>query len=359
MFKDDLAVRVKDVIRPREGACGICHAVAEEICTAGGKVLAYEQPGGILGKVTDDRGNVIGEGWGVVWSPAVLAAEVDAGLIPEDSVDVVVKEGTNTKEDMDRVAALYGYGRVLTPAAVALMAIKDLGGRTLIKREGLGVVARFIGSNGDEISASPPAYCPVCAIVIGAARTPFLVQKIKKELKCVENVGKKKYELGIENRYDVKGGSVRVTLVQGDQVLAKRVLGCCMAYSTVKAEIVAGLIPDANAKLFRAYCNMCPYKHCWLEKSMGATGNVLLHRLTEIGTEVEVTAEGGIVAHIQGPDGQEIVGRGTLCSFSALTNMLLRADAAKMLKPSPTKRWGEDNGESRKDVKGNRGKSGN
>ncbi len=359
MFKEDLAVRVKDVIRPREGACGICHAVAEEICTAGGKVLAYEQPGGILGKVTDDRGIVIGEGWGVVWSPAVLAAEVDAGLIPEDIVDAVVKEGTNTKEDMDRVAALYGYGRVLTPAAVALMAIKDLGGRTLIKREGLGVVARFIGSNGDEISSSPPAYCPVCAIVIGAARTPFLAEKIKKALENIENTGKKKYELGIENRYEVKGGSVKVSLVQGEQFLAKRVLGCCMAYSTVKAEIVAGLIPDANAKLFRAYCNMCPYKHCWLEKSMGATGNVLLHRLTEIGTEVEITAEGGIVAHIQGPDGQEIVGRGTLCSFSALTNMLLRADAAKMLKPSPTKRWGEDNRESRKDAKGNEGTSGN
>ena len=75
---------------------------------------------------------------------------------------------------------------------------------------------------------------------------------------------------------------------------------------------------------------------------MGATGNVLLHRLTEIGTEVEVTAEGGIVAKVQGPDGQEIIGRGTLCSFSALTNMLLRGDATKMLKPSPTKNWGEN-----------------
>jgi hypothetical protein len=339
MFKEDLTDQVRGVIRPKEGSCGICHAVAEEICTVGGKVLAYEQPGGILAKVTDDRGNVMGKGWGVVWSPAVLAAEVDAGLIPEDIVDAVVKEGTNTKEDMKLVAALYGYGRVLTPAAVALMTIKDLGGRTLIKRDGLGVVARFIGRNGNEISASPPAYCPVCAIVIGAARTPFLARKIKKELKDVENVGKKKYELGIENRYEVKGGSVRVTLAKEDQILAKRVLGCCMAYSTVKAEIVAGLIPDANAKLFRAYCNMCPYKHCWLEKSMGATGNVLLHRLTEIGTEVEVTAEGGIVAHIQGPDGQEIVGRGTLCSFSALTNMLLRADATKILKPSSTKGW--------------------
>jgi hypothetical protein len=295
MFKKELTGKAKEVIRPREGACGICHAIAEEICALGGSVVAYEQPGGIVAKVTDNRGEIIGKGKGVVWSPAVLAAEADAGIIPEDIIDPLVREGTNSQEDMKRVAALYGYGRVLTPAAVALMTIKELGGRTLIKREGLGVVARFIDRNGDVISASPPAYCPVCAIVIGAARTPFLVKKIKRELKGVENVGKTKYERGIENRYEVKGGSVRVTLAHGDQVLANRVLGCCMAYATVKAEIVAGLIPDANAKLFKAYCNICPYKHCWLEKSMGATGNVLLHRLTEIGTEVEVTAEGGIV----------------------------------------------------------------
>jgi hypothetical protein len=114
-----------------------------------------------------------------------------------------------------------------------------------------------------------------------------------------------------------------------------------MAYGTVKAEIIAGLIPEANAGLFKAYCNMCPYKHCWLEKSMGATGNLVLHRLTEIGTEIEITAQGGIVAHIPGPEGQEIQGRGTLCSLSALTNMLLRGDAQKILKPSSVKRWEE------------------
>jgi hypothetical protein len=39
---------------------------------------------------------------------------------------------------------------------------------------------------------------------------------------------------------------------------------------------------------------------------MGATGNLVLHRLTEIGTEIEITAQGGLVAHMQGPEGQEI-----------------------------------------------------
>ena len=81
-FKEELIKRVKDVVRPKEGACGICHAVAEEICHAGGRIVAYEQPGGILVKIFDDQGNVIGEGFGVVWSPAVLAAELGAGQIP-------------------------------------------------------------------------------------------------------------------------------------------------------------------------------------------------------------------------------------------------------------------------------------
>jgi hypothetical protein len=108
-----------------------------------------------------------------------------------------------------------------------------------------------------------------------------------------------------------------------------------MAYATVKAEIAAGLVPSASAEQFKLYCNLCPFKHCWMDKSMGATGNIILHRLCEIGAEVEITAKGGIVARIAG---QEVEGRGTLCSLSALTNMLLRGDAQKILKPSSAKR---------------------
>ena len=72
---------------------------------------------------------------------------------------------------------------------------------------------------------------------------------------------------------------------------------------------------------------------------MGATGNIILKRLSEIGTEIEITAEGGIVARIPG---QAIEGRGTLCSLSALTNLLLRGDAQKILKPTRTKKWEND-----------------
>jgi hypothetical protein len=72
---------------------------------------------------------------------------------------------------------------------------------------------------------------------------------------------------------------------------------------------------------------------------MGATGNIILHRLSELGTEIEITAEGGIVDRVPG---QEVEGRGTLCSLSALTNLLLRGDAQKLLKPSGTRKWEEE-----------------
>ena len=340
-FKDNLIHQVKSAVRPREGACGICHAVAEEICRVGGRIVAYERPAGILARIFDDRGNVIGEGFGVVWSPAVLAAELDAGLIQEDVAEALKKEGINSEEDIRLTARLQGYGRVLTAAALALVAVKDLGGRTLIRRKGLGVVATFLDKDDCVIAQSPPSYCPTCAVTIGAARTPLLAEKIREALANAPNTGQKKFELGIENRYTVKGGGVKVTLARDGEILAKSVQGCCMAYGTAKAEIVAGLVPEASAKLFKTYCNLCPFKHCWMEKSMGATGNVILHRLSEIGTEIEITAEGGIVARIPGPEGEgrTIEGRGTLCSLSALTNMLLRGDAQKILKPSKTKSW--------------------
>jgi hypothetical protein len=338
-FKEQLTKNVKEAVHPREGACGICHAVAEEICRAGGRIVAYERPGGIQARIFDDEGNVIGEGFGVVWSPAVLAAEIDAGVIAEDVAETLKKEGINTPEDIELTARLQGYGRVLTAAALALVAVKEMGGRTLIRRKGLGVVATFLDKDGNVIAESPPSYCPTCAVAIGAARTPLLSERIKAALEGKPNTGQKKFEEEIENRYVVKGGMVKVTLAKGDEILAKNVRGCCMAYGTAKAEIVAGLVPEASAELFKTYCNLCPFKHCWMEKSMGATGNIILHRLSELGTEIEITAEGGIVARVPG---QEVEGRGTLCSLSALTNLLLRGDAQKLLKPSGTRKWEEE-----------------
>jgi hypothetical protein len=221
----------------------------------------------------------------------VLAAEIDAGLIQEDVAESLRKEGINSEEDIRLTAKLQGYGRVLTAAALALVAVKEMGGRTLVKRKGLGVEATFLDNEGKVIAQSPPSYCPTCAVAIGAARTQLLAERIKDALKDAPNTGQKKFEMGIENRYIVKGGGVKVTLAKGDELLAKNVRGCCMAYGTAKAEIVAGLVPEVSAQLFKTYCNLCPFKHCWMEKSMGATGNIILHRLSEIGTEIEITAE--------------------------------------------------------------------
>src|SRR5512139_3654475 len=103
MFESELEKRVKEAVKPKEGACGICHAVTEEICRAGGKVITYERPDGILARIFDKDGKVIGEGFGVVWSPAVLAAEINAGLIPPEIAEDLKKEGINTPEDIELV----------------------------------------------------------------------------------------------------------------------------------------------------------------------------------------------------------------------------------------------------------------
>jgi len=81
---------------------------------------------------------------------------------------------------------------------------------------------------------------------------------------------------------------------------------------------------------------------------MGAMGNIVLHRLSEIGTEIEVSANGLIIARIPGKE--TIQGRGTLCSLSALTNMLITMDGSKVLKPSPAKRFPDLKDEENKKI---------
>lgn len=102
----------------------------------------------------------------------MLAAEIDAGLIQEDVAESLREEGINGEEDIRLTAELHGYGRVLTAAALALVAVKEMGGRTLIKRKNLGVQATFFGQREQVLVQSPPSYCPTCAVAIGVARTP-------------------------------------------------------------------------------------------------------------------------------------------------------------------------------------------
>lgn len=324
-------------LREVEGACGICHGTLEAIVEEGGSVSAFEEPRGVIAVVRDDGGQVIGEGFDIVWSPAILAAEIDAGLIPAATARRLERDALSSEEDVRRVASLHGYGRVLSSSVLALQLVNEMGGRTIIRREGLGVVARMVGGEGNDIVSSSVSYCPTCAVAKAAASSDVLAEPIREKLSHSRNTGRTKHERRLENRYEAKGGAVRVSIAEGELLLADRVLGCCIAYGTTKAEIAAGLIPPEGARRFKAYCNLCPMKHCWMEKSMGAMGNVVLHRLAEIGTEIEVSANGLITARIPGKE--TIQGRGTLCSLSALTNMLITAEGSKILRPSPAKRF--------------------
>ncbi|MDI9645313.1 MAG: hypothetical protein QFX40_01300 [Archaeoglobales archaeon] len=324
-------------LREVEGACGICHSVVEAITDAGGSVSAYEKPNGILAVLKDDEGEEIGRGFDIVWSPAILDAEIEADIIPKtlkEKLEGVISE----QEEIKKVADLFGFGRVVSPSVLALEYVKNLGGRTTIRREGIGVVARIFNAKNELIAESSLSYCPTCAIVKAVIKNDEIFDHVKEKLKNARNTGKLKFELEVENRYEAKGGAVKASIIGKDRVLADKVVGCCIAYATTKAEIAAGLVSKESARRFKAYCNLCPMKHCWMEKSMGAVGNIVLSRLSEIGVEIEVTAEGFIVAKIPG---EGIIGRGTLCSLSALTNMLLTSDATKLLKPSPARRFPE------------------
>jgi hypothetical protein len=329
--------RQTENLREIEGACGICHGTLEAIIGEGGKARAFEEPEGVLAVIRNDQGDVIGEGFDIVWSPAILSAEIDAGLIPVRMSSRLVEDSLSKEDDVGRVASLFGYGRVLTPSVLALQYVNEQGGRTLIRREGLGVAATMLDGGGRMLAKSSVSYCPTCAIAKAAASSEEISARIRERLSSARNTGREKCERHLENRYEAKGGAVRVSIAEGDKVLADRVLGCCIAYGTTKAEIAAGLIPAEGSKRFKAYCNLCPMKHCWMEKSMGAMGNIVLHRLTEIGTEIEVSANGLITARIPGKE--TIQGRGTLCSLSALTNMLITAEGNQVLQPSPVRRF--------------------
>lgn len=280
MTSDDFRDRVRkktEKLREVEGACGICHGTLEAITEENGVVSAYEKPDGILAVIRDDEGNTIGEGFDIVWSSAILAAEIDAKLVPE-RFEEKLKEALSDREEIRAIADVYGYGRVVTPSVVALQYVKDLGGRTVIRRERIGVVARLFDKEDKLIAQSPISYCPTCAIVRAIVKNDELKNFVKEKLKNARNTGKIKFEEGVENRYIAKGGAVRASILKGEKFLAKNVLGCCIAYSTTKAEIAAGFVSEESAKRFKAYCNLCPMKHCWMEKSMGAMGNVEIGR---------------------------------------------------------------------------------
>lgn len=316
-----------------EGACGICHRVLEELSNHGINAESSECFEGVNARLVNSMGETIGEGEDITWAPAILRAEIDADIIPEDiAADL---EGVLTKRaDLRRVAGMSGYGRVVTSAGLIISHIWENGGYVEVKRDGIGVRAIFYDKDGDEISNSVTGFCPVCAINISAGRVPSIRRKIAEKLKGSKNTGQIKYERGILNRIRWKNRRIYTDLIEDDEIIGRN-WGCCIAYSTVRAEIAAGLGSRRWNRIFKHYCDQCPLKHCWIGKAMGALGNKVLHRMKNVNVREIVRMEDYITVDIMDDNKRVGYGIGTLCSLSASVNALMRSDAIKILKPTP------------------------
>ncbi|NYB52559.1 MAG: hypothetical protein HVN35_08390 [Methanobacteriaceae archaeon] len=334
-FKSIVVEGVKKDLNPHEGACGICHLTLKNISEAGGQAISYEVPGGTIAQIIDDNREVIGEGVDLVWAPSILAAEIDAGLLPEPAAKSLKKLLTNSK-DRKSVSDIFGYGRCVTPAAKAISIVWQDGGRVVIARKGLGIGASLYNRYGELISEAVTGFCPICAVNISISRNKDLKERVTNELEGMNNTGLFKYEQGITNRVEWKNRRVYSYILKGNEIIGMN-WGCCIAYATVRAEIAAGFGNRKWNLLFKNYCDFCPLKHCWTGKTMGALGNVILERMQNIGVEERLKIENYLTAHILKDKTRIAEGIGTLCSLSATVNAFLRADAVEILKPSPAR----------------------
>jgi len=334
-FQSIVLENVERELNPHEGACGICHLTLKYISEAGGEVLSYEQPDGITAQILDHQGEIIGQGRDVVWAPAILAAQIDAGLIPE-TVTGNLKNLLTHPVDRLNVSEMYGYGRCVTPASKAISILWQEGGNVEIVREGLGISAILHDGEGNLISKAVTGFCPICAVNISVSRNKSLKDRVTKKLEGKTNTGQLKYEQGLVNRVKWKHRRVFAYIHKNDQVIGKN-WGCCMAYATVRAEIAAGFGGQKWNQLFKNYCDYCPLKHCWTGKTMGALGNVILDRMHDVDVEERLKIKDYLTAQIYQDENKITEGIGTLCSLSATVNAFLRSDAVKILQPSKAK----------------------
>ena len=332
-FVENVISSVRRDLQLQEGACGICHLTLRELSEKGGKTISYEVPEGVSSRILDDRGEVIGGGIDIVWAPSVLKAQIDAGLIPKSTADDL-KKILIGKKDRKRVARMFGYGRVVTPAGVAISMIWKDGGRVEVQREGIAVEASLYDVDGNLISEATSAFCPVCAINISVSKNDELREKVREELKDTPNTGKLKYERGIENVFQWEKRRVFTHIRENGKIIGTN-WGCCIAYATVRAEIAAGFGSERWNRLFKNYCDMCPLKHCWTGKTMGALGNIILYRMKEVDVKEKVRMNDYITALMFDGNREVAQGIGTLCSLSATVNAFMRADAVEILKPTP------------------------
>lgn len=331
MVSKEMLSKVRDELVLKEGACGICHLALKVLSEYGGRAVSMERPDGISAQVVDGEGEVLGEGLDIVWPPSILKAQIDAGIIPKNVASKLQKVLTTSK-DRKKVSSMYGYGRVISPAGTVLSIVWGEGGRAEIRREGIGIAAYLFDQEDELISDAVSAFCPICAINVAASRNKRLFKEVKEKHKDLNNTGKLKYERKIKNVASWNRRRIFVHLTEDGKNIGSN-FGCCTSYATIRAEIAAGFGSPAMNNAFKNYCDMCPVKCFWVDKSMGAMGNIILHRMKKAGVREDVTSQDYITVHIMDGDKNVAKGIGSLCSLSATVNAFLRADAVEILKP--------------------------
>mgnify|MGYP001073396442 CR=1 FL=1 len=336
-FAEEVRARASSVLRRSEGACGIYHAVLAVISELNGQAVSVEIPEGTRSKILDAEGRVVGEGIDITWSPATLKAMIDGELIPKPYADEL-KTVLTKPEDLKAVKNLFGYGRVVRPAAISLSKVVGDGGYAKVRSENIGVTVSFSDKEGKQISSASNAFCPACAVLIATANCESLADYVKEKIKGEVNTGRIKYEKNVENCFRWKDFRVEATLKASGKTLGES-WGCCTAYAIVRAELASGLANSSVGNLLKAYCDQCPVKHVWFGKSMGALGNIVLRRVTELGLNAFLSRKNYLTLTLK-DDGQILgEGIGSLCALSASINLLLRSEGVKIIKPEPGKKF--------------------
>jgi hypothetical protein len=241
---------------------------------------------------------------------------VEGGFFPKEIESQLIKS-LQCIIDMEKVAEIYGYGRVVTPVASAYNEVWKTGGRVAIRRNSWGVEVVFIDKNDKEMAVGPISYCPTCGTAATIPRAPALAAKIKDELKDKKNTGKDKYERGMENHFFFKNDRVCCEIIEKGQMLG-RALRCCIAYAGVAAEVHAGIAGPKWGALFKEYCKICPTKLCRKGKNTGEEANNLLVSLEKRDMKTDVRMDTYITAMVK-KDGMPVgEGIGTVCAFSSL-----------------------------------------
>jgi hypothetical protein len=316
--------KMKNQINIDEGNCGTCHRVLREISEQGGYASTWERPDGVRSRIYDDKGNVVGEGEGITWPPAILFAMVEGGFFTPEVEEELVKS-LQCIIDMEKVAEIYGYGRVVTPVAAAYKEVWGQGGHVEIRRNNWGIEVVFYDPEGSEIAVGPISYCPTCGTAAALPRYPELAEKIKEQLKGAMNTGKDKYDRGIETRFMYKKGRVYVEIYENGQRIG-RSMACCIAYTAVKAEIRAGIAGPKWGALFKEYCRVCPVKLCRSPgRDTGKAGNLIISDLEQQDMNTDVGINTYVTAQVR--KDKEIMGQGigTVCAFSSLLNAAARS----------------------------------